>query len=197
MWTIFELNWNSYPPILTFLHLSSCIITFPCHQPFLSLSWWNLLSLSMWLVPFLIAFGLWLKMLSLIWRCWGPLIKWRIIGRGHQRPTYHFRSPHCEHHHLLLWHNHNCYCLLLNNFLWNPRFLLNCAFFKTSNLLFFFPLLILASSTFHFCSVSLQLLDIFFCLPPYPPSTNLSLFFSTYFGWTSFNKLCQFVHQNT
>ena len=123
----------------------------------------------MWLVPSLIAFGLWLKMLSLIWRCWGPLIKWRIIGRGHQRPTYHFRSPHCEHHHLLLWHNHNCYCLLLNNFLWNPRFLLNCAFFKTSNLLFFFPLLILASSTFHFCSVSLQLLDIFFCLPPYPP----------------------------
>ena len=28
VWTIFELNWNSYPPILTFLHLSSCIITF-------------------------------------------------------------------------------------------------------------------------------------------------------------------------
>ena len=70
-------------------------------------------------------------------------------------------------------------------------------FFKTSNLLFFFPLLILASSTFHFCSVSLQLLDIFFCLPPYPPSTNLSLFFATYFGWTLFNKFCQFVHQNT
>ena len=106
----------------------------PCHQPFfiayLSLIWWNLLSLSMWLVPVLIVFGLWLNMLCLIWRCWGSLIKWRIIGRGYQRPTYHFRSPHYDHHHLLSCHDHNCYCLLLNNFLWNPRFLLNCAFSK-------------------------------------------------------------------
>ena len=140
MWTIFELNWNSYPPILTFLHLSSCIITFCAlvTNHFLSLIWWNLLSLSMWLVPVLIVFGLWLNMLCLIWRCWGSLIKWRIIGRGYQRPTYHFRSPHYDHHHLLSCHDHNCYCLLLNNFLWNPRFLLNCAFQNFKSLVFLF-----------------------------------------------------------
>ena len=159
-------TYPNFPPSFQLYYYFLC----PCHQPFLSLIWWNLLSLSMWLVPVLIVFGLWLNMLCLIWRCWGSLIKWRIIGRGY-RPTAYiplsFTSLRSSSSSFVPWS-----LLLLSSSQWFPlesSVPAQLRFFKTSNLLFFFPLLILASSTFNFCSVSPQLLDIFFCLPPYSP----------------------------